>query len=57
MSVGGRYVSLFLMTAGYNSTSLIYVWVSNSVPRPPSKRAVSFGIVNGTASIGTLYVK
>jgi hypothetical protein len=54
MSVGGRYVSLFLMAAGDAGSSMILVWVSNSVPRPPSKRAASIGIVNGLGTLGTL---
>ena len=54
MSVGGRYVSLFLMASGYVGSSMVLVWVSNSVPRPPSKRAASIGIVNSVANIGAL---
>ena len=54
MSVGGRYVSLFLMAAGYVGGSMTLVWVSDSVPRPPSKRAASIGIVNGFGNLGTL---
>ena len=54
MSVGGRYVSLFLLASGYVGSSMILVWVSNSVPRPPSKRAASIGIVNGFGNLGNL---
>ena len=54
MSVGGRYVSLFLLAAGDAGSSLILVWVSNSIPRPPSKRAASIGIVNGFGALGTM---
>jgi len=54
MSVGGRYVSLFLLASGYVGTSMILVWVSNSIPRPPSKRAASLGIVNGFGNLGSL---
>jgi hypothetical protein len=54
MTVAGRYVSLFLMAAGYAGCSIILVWVSNSIPRPPSKRAASLGIVNGFANLGSL---
>jgi len=54
MSVGGRYVSLFLMASGYVAASMTLVWVSNSIPRPPSKRAASIGIVNGFGNIGNL---
>ena len=54
MSIGGRYVSMFLMATGYVGASMILVWVSNSFPRPPSKRAASIGIVNGFGSLGTM---
>ncbi|KAJ7643675.1 MFS general substrate transporter [Roridomyces roridus] len=53
-SVGGRYVSMFLMAAGYSGFSLTAVWVSNVVPRPPSKRAAAIGIVNGIGNLGNL---
>ena len=54
MSVGGRYVSLFLLAAGYVGASMTLVWVSNSIPRPPSKRAASLGIINGIGNLGNL---
>ena len=54
MSVGGRYVSLFLLASGNVGSSMILVWVSSSVPRPPSKRAASIGIVNGVANLASL---
>ena len=54
MSVAGCYVSLFLMASGWVGGSLVLVWVSNSIPRPPSKRAASFGIVNGVGNLGNL---
>ena len=57
MSVGGHYVSLFLMAIGYVGISMNLVWVSNSFPRPPSKRAASIGIINGFGNVGNLYVK
>ncbi|KAI0821354.1 MFS general substrate transporter [Irpex lacteus] len=53
-AVGGRYVTLFLMASGYSSFALTLVWVSNAVPRPPAKRSVSMGIVNGFGNIGNM---
>lgn len=79
-SIGGRYVSMFLMACGYAGTFFAYelfrdllinyfdkisfptgfaltlVWVSNAIPRPPTKRAAAIGIVNGFGNIGNLYV-
>ncbi|KAF9565579.1 MFS general substrate transporter [Agrocybe pediades] len=54
MSIGGRYVSLFFLAVGNVGFSMTLVWVSNSIPRPPSKRAASIGIVNGFGNIGNL---
>ncbi|KAF8806520.1 MFS general substrate transporter [Phlegmacium glaucopus] len=54
MSISGRYVSMFLMASGYVGSSMTLVWVSNSIPRPPSKRAASLALVNGFANLGNL---
>ena len=54
MSVGGRYVSLFLMAFGDVGAAIVLVWVSSSVPRPPSKRAASIGVINGFGTLGNL---
>ena len=54
MSVGGRYVSLFLLASGSVGSPMVLVWVSSSVPRPPSKRSASFGVVNGFGNLGGL---
>ncbi|KAJ7133534.1 MFS general substrate transporter [Mycena epipterygia] len=54
MSVGGRYVSMFLMAGGYAGFAMTAVWVSNVIPRPPSKRAAAIGIVNGVGNLGNL---
>ncbi|KAJ7704216.1 MFS general substrate transporter, partial [Mycena metata] len=47
MNTGARYLSMILMACGYAGFSLTIVWVSNVIPRPPSKRAAAIGIVNG----------
>ncbi|KAA1470620.1 MFS general substrate transporter [Dentipellis sp. KUC8613] len=54
MSIAGRYVSMFLMAAGYGGFALTLVWVSNAIPRPPAKRSAAMGIVNGFGNIGNL---
>ncbi|KAJ7105077.1 major facilitator superfamily domain-containing protein [Mycena crocata] len=53
-SVGGRYVSMFLMSFGYAGFSLTIIWVSNVIPRPPAKRAAAIGIINGVGNLGNL---
>ncbi|KAI0687878.1 MFS general substrate transporter [Cerioporus squamosus] len=54
MSIAGRYVAMFLMASGYAGFALTLVWVSNTVPRPPAKRAAAMGIVNGFGNLGNL---
>lgn len=54
MNTGGRYVCMFLMASGYAGFALTLVWVSNAIPRPPAKRSVAMGIVNGFGNIGNL---
>ncbi|KAJ7675707.1 MFS general substrate transporter [Mycena polygramma] len=54
MSTGGRYLSMFFMSFGYAGFAMTLVWVSNSIPRPPAKRAAAIGIVNGVGNLGNL---
>ncbi|EPQ55008.1 MFS general substrate transporter [Gloeophyllum trabeum ATCC 11539] len=54
MATGARYFSLFLMASGYAGFALTVVWVSNTIPRPPAKRSVAIGIVNGFGNLGNL---
>ncbi|CAK5268715.1 unnamed protein product [Mycena citricolor] len=54
MNVGARYLSMFLMAIGDAGCTMAMVWTSNSLPRPPAKRAVAIGIVNGFGNLGTL---
>ncbi|KZT23600.1 MFS general substrate transporter [Neolentinus lepideus HHB14362 ss-1] len=54
MNTGARYFSLFLMASGYAGFALTAVWVSNTITRPPAKRSVAIGIVNGFGNMGNL---
>ncbi|KAG2366718.1 major facilitator superfamily domain-containing protein [Suillus spraguei] len=54
MATGGRYLSLFLMATGYCGFALTLTWVSNAIPRPPAKRSVAMGLVNGFGNLGNL---
>ncbi|KAL5532048.1 hypothetical protein ACEPAF_5612 [Sanghuangporus sanghuang] len=53
-SITGRYISLFLMASGFAGFTLILVWLSNTITRPPAKRAASIGLVNGVGNVGNL---
>lgn len=60
-STGGRYFSMFLMTAGsYAPYNLCVSWVSASLPRPRAKRAAALAICNfmgaGVAHFYTSYM-
>jgi len=59
-TLGGRYFSMFLMTAGtYAPYNLCVCWLSASLPRPKAKRAAAFAIMNlmaaGVAHFYTSY--
>lgn len=45
---------MFLMTTGYCGFTLTLVWVANAIPRPPAKRSVAMGLVNGFGNLGNL---
>lgn len=52
-------ISLRLMSEGVfirEGFALTLVWVSNAIPRPPTKRAAAIGIVNGFGNLGNLCV-
>ena len=53
-NTGGRYFSTFLMTTGYASGFIMLAWISNTIPRPPAKRAAAIGIVNACGNIGSI---
>ncbi|KAK7034521.1 hypothetical protein VNI00_012368 [Paramarasmius palmivorus] len=54
MNTVARYISMILMAFGYAGQAMTLVWVSNTIPRPPAKRAAALGIVNGVAALGSL---
>lgn len=60
-TLGGRYFSMFLMTASsYSPYNLCVSWVSASLPRPRAKRAAALAIMNligaGVAHFYTAFV-
>ncbi len=44
----------FLMANSYSGFVVLYTWVSNSFPRPPSKRAVAVALVNALSQTGNV---
>ncbi|KAF7355270.1 MFS general substrate transporter [Mycena sanguinolenta] len=54
MNTAARYISLFLMAQSYAGFVVMYAWISNSFPRPPSKRAVALALINGFSQSGNI---
>jgi len=50
----GRYVALFLMAQSYAGFIVFYSWISNSIPRPPAKRAVALALINAFSQLGNI---
>ncbi|KAF7352833.1 MFS general substrate transporter [Mycena venus] len=54
MNTAARYISLFLMAQSYAGFVVMYAWISNSFPRPPSKRAVALALINAFSQLGNI---
>ncbi|KAB5592961.1 transport protein [Ceratobasidium theobromae] len=54
MNVAARYLSLFLMAQSYTGFIIFWSWCSNSLPRPPSKRAVALALINSFSQFGNV---
>ncbi|KZO91347.1 MFS general substrate transporter [Calocera viscosa TUFC12733] len=54
MNTAARYVSFFLMAQSYAGFIVCYAWLSNTLPRPPSKRAVSLALINAFSQLGNV---
>ncbi|KAI7012960.1 permease of the major facilitator superfamily, partial [Hortaea werneckii] len=55
---GPRYFSFFLLIFVFAAFGTIYAWISNTIPRPPAKRASALAFINSfgnAASIWTPY--
>ena len=42
------------MAQSYAGYAVLYTWVSNSFPRPPSKRAVAVALANAFSQPGNI---
>ncbi|TFK28785.1 sugar transporter [Coprinopsis marcescibilis] len=54
MNTAARYISLFLMAQSYAGFVVLFAWISNSFPRPPSKRAVALALINAISQLGNV---
>ena len=46
--------SRFFMAQSYAGFIVFWAWVSNSIPRSPSKRAVALAIINSFSTLGNV---
>lgn len=54
-SFGPRYFSLFLLMFIFVMNGTIYAYISNSIPRPPAKRAAALAFVNSVGNAASIW--
>ncbi|KAF2496780.1 pantothenate transporter liz1 [Lophium mytilinum] len=55
-STAPRYVSMMLMVPGvYTGYVVTLAWISNSIPRPPAKRAAALAAINAVSNASSIY--
>ncbi|KAG9240617.1 major facilitator superfamily domain-containing protein [Calycina marina] len=51
-----RYVAMMLMVPGvYSGYVVALAWISNSLPRPPAKRAAALAFINAISNASSIY--
>ncbi|MCJ1435677.1 hypothetical protein MMC27_005052 [Xylographa pallens] len=56
-STGPRYLSMMLMVPGvYTGYVVVLAWISNTMPRPPAKRAAALAAINAVSNSSSIYV-
>ncbi|EXF78309.1 hypothetical protein CFIO01_00304 [Colletotrichum fioriniae PJ7] len=55
LNVAARYTATFMMMSVYGSFGCILSWVSTTLPRPATKRAVSYAVVNAGSNLASIY--
>ncbi|KAK3484595.1 major facilitator superfamily domain-containing protein [Neurospora crassa] len=54
--VAPRYLSMMLMVPSVYSSFVVAIsWVSNTMPRPPAKRAAALAFINAVGSFSSIY--
>ncbi|KAF1844242.1 pantothenate transporter liz1 [Cucurbitaria berberidis CBS 394.84] len=55
-STAPRYVAMMLMVPGvYTGYVVALAWISNSMPRPPAKRAAALAFINAISNTSSIY--
>lgn len=55
LNTAARYTATFMMMSVYGSFGCILSWVSTTLPRPSTKRAVSYAVVNAGSNFASIY--
>ncbi|MCJ1233596.1 hypothetical protein MMC14_001554 [Varicellaria rhodocarpa] len=51
-----RYVAMMLMVPGvYTGYVVVLAWISNTLPRPPAKRAAALAAINAVSNTSSIY--
>lgn len=54
--VGARYLFMMLMIPGiYTGYVVVLAWISNTIPRPPAKRAASLAAINAVSNAAQIW--
>ncbi|KAK2603668.1 hypothetical protein QQS21_004141 [Conoideocrella luteorostrata] len=55
-NTAARYVAIMLMIPGlYSGFTTALAWISNTIPRPPAKRAAALAFINAVANCTSIY--
>jgi len=55
-AVAPRYVAIMLMVPSmYSAYVVMLTWISNSIPRPPAKRAAALATINSISNCSSIY--
>jgi hypothetical protein len=55
-SVVPRYVAMMFMVPGvYTGYVIVLAWISNTIPRPPAKRAAALAAINAVSNASQIY--
>ena len=55
-AIGPRYLSMMLMVPSVYSAFVVgLAWISNTLPRPPAKRAAALAFINAVSNCSSIY--
>ncbi|KAI0421310.1 major facilitator superfamily domain-containing protein [Xylaria grammica] len=56
-AIGPRYFAIIIMVPGiYSAFVVALAWISNTMPRPPAKRAAALSFINAVSNATSIYV-